>query len=54
MSKEEMEEFKEGRKDVSKRHYLKCVLFFYASVMSNFNCRNREAILKKADLKRWR
>lgn len=54
MSEQEMEAFKEGRKAVAKRHYLKCVSSSYTSAMPNLNCRNRDAILEKSDLKRWR
>ena len=50
------EVFKERRKATAKKHYLKCVFTFSISWchLTVQNNRNREAILKKADSKRWR
>lgn len=58
MSYEEKEAFKERKKAAAKKYYLKyvpsystTVPVYHANMLGN---RNREAILKKADDKRWR
>ena len=56
MNKKEKEVFKERRRATAKKSYLKCVFTFVCRYrfLATLDYRNREAILKKADSKRWR